>query len=130
MKVSFSYKYLDQGLLPTLEKFGVYVECELKFRGWPPWASRAEFKIHSIPLAIGQSLKVSARPTEQGSLKEVFRFQYSRQSRTLLKLFSCKYDATLPQMSVNTVLRENTHRIKAKDKTPEDISAISTDGLM
>lgn len=57
---SLSYEYLDQVLLPTLEKwFGIRIERKLRARGWSMGSATrglAWFKIH--PLDAGKTLRV------------------------------------------------------------------------
>lgn len=145
---SLSYEYLDQVLLPTLERFGIHVERQLKIRGWshgPLKLGHTEFKIHPIPL--GQPLKVPDWPTERGLVTKI------DVSILVLDNLQIPLEAALfasiaqrfPGVKINIVLRENTHRIyamlvahtstglrfgrdwlydrKTKGKTPEDISA-------
>ncbi|CCD54050.1 similar to RNA 3'-terminal phosphate cyclase [Botrytis cinerea T4] len=145
---SLSYEYLDQVLLPTLERFGIYVERQLKVRGWshgPLKLGHAEFKIHPTPL--GQSLKVPNWPTERGSVKEIdiSILVLETLQEPLETSLATHIKQRFPEAKINIVLRENTHRIytllvahtstglrfgrdwlydrKTKDRTPEDISA-------
>ncbi|TGO46958.1 hypothetical protein BOTNAR_0554g00050 [Botryotinia narcissicola] len=144
---TLSYEYLDQVLLPTLERFGIYVERELKVRGWshgPLKLGHAEFKIHPIP--FGQSLKVPNWPTERGSVKEIdiSILVLETLQEPLETALATTIKQHFPEVKINIVLRENTHRIytllvahtstglvfgrdwlydrKTKDRTPEDIS--------
>ncbi|KAF7955879.1 hypothetical protein EAE96_004801 [Botrytis aclada] len=145
---SLSYEYLDQVLLPALERFGIYVERELKVRGWsygPLKLGHAEFKIHPTP--FGQSLKVPTWPTERGSVKEIdiSILVLETLQEPLEIALATTIKKRFPGVKINIVLRENTHRIytllvahtstglrfgrdwlydrKTKDRTPEDISA-------
>jgi len=135
-------------LLPTLERFGIYVERQLKVRGWshgPLKLGHAEFKIHPTPL--GQSLKVPNWPTERGSVKEIdiSILVLETLQEPLETSLATHIKQRFPEAKINIVLRENTHRIytllvahtstglrfgrdwlydrKTKDRTPEDISA-------
>lgn len=152
---SLSYEYLDQVLLPTLERFGVHVERQLKVRGWshgPLKLGHAEFKIHPIPL--GQSLKAPDWPMERGNVEKIDisilvpENLQEHVENTLLASLTQRF----PGVEIDIVLRENTHRIyvmlvahtstsllfgrdwlydrKTKDKTPEDISAEIADKLV
>ncbi|KAF7909650.1 uncharacterized protein EAF01_003368 [Botrytis porri] len=145
---SLSYEYLDQVLLPTLEIFGIYVERQLKVRGWshgPLKLGHAEFKIHPIP--FGQSLKVPNWPTERGSVKEIdiSILVLETLQKPLEDALTKHIKQRFPEVKINIILRENTHRIytllvvhtytglrfgrdwlydrKTKVRTPEDISA-------
>ncbi|KAF7935761.1 hypothetical protein BELL_0106g00060 [Botrytis elliptica] len=145
---SLSYEYLDQVLLPTLERFGICVERELKVRGWshgPLKLGHAEFKIHPIP--FGQSLKVPNWPTERGIVKEIdiSILVLETLQGPLENALATTIKQRFPEVKINIILRENTHRIytllvahtstglrfgrdwlydrKTKDRTPEDISA-------
>ncbi|THV49299.1 hypothetical protein BGAL_0202g00180 [Botrytis galanthina] len=144
---SLSYEYLDQVLLPTLERFGIYVERQLKVRGWshgPLKLGHAEFKIHPIP--FGQSLKVPNWPTKRGRVKEIdiSILVLETLQEPLEAALATTIKQRFPEVKINIVLRENTHRIytllvahtstglifgrdwlydrKTKDRTPEDIS--------
>ncbi|PQE15772.1 hypothetical protein CJF30_00006177 [Rutstroemia sp. NJR-2017a BBW] len=69
---SLSYEYLDQVLLPSLERFGIKVERQLRTRGWsqgPLKLGCAEFKIYPMPL--GQSFKAPDWPAERGTLTRI-----------------------------------------------------------
>lgn len=72
--VSFSpsFEYIDQVLLPSLERFGVKVERQLESRGWSHGSRQigsARFKVDPIP--IGKSLSPPDWPTERGDITRV-----------------------------------------------------------
>lgn len=69
---SLSFEYLDQVLLPALERFGVRVDRKLEFRGWShgtPEIGSAKFLI--TPLRPGQALKEPAWPPERGTITKI-----------------------------------------------------------
>jgi RNA 3'-terminal phosphate cyclase (ATP) len=69
---SLSFEYLDQVLLPALERFGVHVERKLEFRGWSHGSVQlgsAKFKL--VPLRPGQTLKAPNWPSERGTIVKI-----------------------------------------------------------
>ncbi|PMD31684.1 EPT/RTPC-like protein [Hyaloscypha variabilis F] len=69
---SLSFEYLDQVLLPALERFGIKVERKLEFRGWshgPIQIGSAKFGI--TPLRPGQKIKEPSWPKERGSITKI-----------------------------------------------------------
>ncbi len=69
---SLSYEYLDQVLLPSLERFGIKVERKLEFRGWshgPQQIGSAKFTI--TPLEPGRTIKEPSWPKERGIIIKV-----------------------------------------------------------
>ncbi|CAG8978183.1 hypothetical protein HYALB_00013175 [Hymenoscyphus albidus] len=67
-----SFKYIDQVLLPSLERFGINVERHLESRGWSRGSRQigsAKFKIDPIPL--GQPLSPPDWPTERGYITKI-----------------------------------------------------------
>lgn len=69
---SLSFEYLDQILLPALERFGVKVDRKLEFRGWShgtPEVGSAKFFI--TPLRPGQALREPAWPSEHGTISSI-----------------------------------------------------------
>ncbi|KAH8590697.1 RNA 3'-terminal phosphate cyclase-domain-containing protein [Bisporella sp. PMI_857] len=69
---SLSYEYLDQVLLPSLERFGVSVGRKLEYRGWShggPQSGSVKFEVN--PLPIGHMLKTPEWPVEQGTLTRI-----------------------------------------------------------
>lgn len=72
--VSFSpsFEYLDQVLLPALEKFNVKVERNLQFRGWSQGAWQlGSVKFQFLPIPLGQTLKTPEWPTVQGAITNI-----------------------------------------------------------
>ncbi|RDW66862.1 RNA 3'-terminal phosphate cyclase [Coleophoma crateriformis] len=66
---SLSYEYLDQVLLPALERFGIHIKRTLHHRGWShgvPTIGDVSFKIP--PLLVGTPLKPPEWPLEQGDV--------------------------------------------------------------
>jgi RNA 3'-terminal phosphate cyclase (ATP) len=69
---SLSYEYLDQVLLPTLERFGINVERKLESRGWSHGAPQLGSIIFEItPLAPGMTLRSPSWPTECGTISNI-----------------------------------------------------------
>jgi RNA 3'-terminal phosphate cyclase (ATP) len=69
---SLSFEYLDQVLLPSLERFGIKVERKLEFRGWshgPMQIGSAKFGI--TPLRPGQKIKEPSWPEERGTITKI-----------------------------------------------------------
>lgn len=69
---SLSFEYLDQVLLPALERFGIKVERKLEYRGWSHGSTQigsAKFQI--TPLAPGQTLKAPEWPKERGAIARI-----------------------------------------------------------
>lgn len=69
---SLSFEYLDQVLLPALERFGVEVERKLEMRGWSHGSRQigsVKFKVK--PLARGQSIKAPEWPLERGDIVKI-----------------------------------------------------------
>jgi RNA 3'-terminal phosphate cyclase (ATP) len=69
---SLSFEYLDQVLLPALERFGVTVDRRLESRGWSLGTSQlGSVRFQIVPLPVGQTLKAPAWPTERGTITEI-----------------------------------------------------------
>ncbi|KAM3083863.1 hypothetical protein ACMFMF_001223 [Clarireedia jacksonii] len=144
---SLSYEYLDQVLLPSLERFGINAERRLKTRGWshgPLKLGCAEFKIYPIPL--GQSLKPPDWPTERGALTEidVSILVLKHLQKPVKAAMLTELERFFPDVPVNFVLEEDSTRIytilvahtstglrfgrdwlydkKTKGRSPEEIS--------
>jgi RNA 3'-terminal phosphate cyclase (ATP) len=113
---SLSYEYLDQVLLPALERFGIKVERKLEYRGWSHGTAQVgsvKFIIH--PLQLGQSLKEPAWPTERGTITKIdVSIIMPRELKEPLKaalLF--ELSLVFPDIDVNFVLVEDS-RHKAR----------------
>lgn len=69
---SLSFEYLDQVLLPSLERFGIQVDRKLEFRGWSHGTQETgSVKLQFIPLPLGKSLKEPEWPTERGTITKI-----------------------------------------------------------
>ncbi|KUJ09754.1 RNA 3'-terminal phosphate cyclase [Mollisia scopiformis] len=69
---SLSFEYLDQVLLPSLERFGIKVERKLEYRGWSHGTREiGSIKFKVTPLGPGQTLKAPAWPTEPGNVTKI-----------------------------------------------------------
>ena len=69
---SLSFEYLDQVLLPALERFGVHIERKLENRGWSHGSMQlgcAKFKL--IPLSPGKIIRAPNWPLEQGKITKI-----------------------------------------------------------
>ena len=69
---SLSFEYLDQVLLPALERFGVKVDRKIEIRGWShgtPQLGSAKFQF--TPLLLGQTLKAPEWPNERGNIIKI-----------------------------------------------------------
>jgi RNA 3'-terminal phosphate cyclase (ATP) len=144
---SLSYEYLDQVLLPSLERFGIKVERRLKTRGWshgPLKLGCAEFKIYPVPL--GQSLKAPDWPAERGTLTriDVSILVLESLQKPVKMAMLAELARVFPDVPVNFVLEEDSTRIytilvahtstglrfgrdwlydrKTKGRSPEEIS--------
>ena len=69
---SLSFEYLDQVLLPALERFGVRVERKLEFRGWSHGSRQlGSVRFQFVPIPVGQALQVPEWPAERGTITEI-----------------------------------------------------------
>lgn len=69
---SLSFEYLDQVLLPALERFGINVARKLEYRGWSHGSLQlgsAKFQI--TPLLPRHSLKAPEWPQERGAITKI-----------------------------------------------------------
>ena len=69
---SLSFEYLDQVLLPALERFDIKIERHLEFRGWShgtPQVGSAKFKL--VPFAPGRTIKSPNWPLERGTITKI-----------------------------------------------------------
>lgn len=67
-----SYEYLDQVLLPSLERFGIEIERKLHYRGWSfgtPEVGEVSLKL--IPLRPGHTLKTPNWPLQRGEVSKI-----------------------------------------------------------
>jgi RNA 3'-terminal phosphate cyclase (ATP) len=108
---SLSYEYLDQVLLPSLERFGIKVERHLKRRGWsqgPLKLGCAEFKIYPMPL--GQSFKAPDWPAERGTLTriDVSILVQDKLQKPVKVAMLAELARVFPGVPVNFVLEEDS----------------------
>lgn len=69
---SLSFEYLDQVLLPALERFGIRVERKLELRGWSHGTRQlGSVKFQFVPIPLGQALKAPEWPTERGTITDI-----------------------------------------------------------
>lgn len=69
---SLSFEYLNQVVLPALERFGVKVERKLELRGWSHGTRQlGSIRFQFVPIPVGQTLKAPEWPTEHGTVTEI-----------------------------------------------------------
>lgn len=69
---SLSFEYLDQVLLPSLERFGIKVERKLQYRAWSHGPMQiGEVRFGITPLQLRQKLKEPSWPSERGSITKI-----------------------------------------------------------
>jgi RNA 3'-terminal phosphate cyclase (ATP) len=147
---SLSFEYLDQVLLPALERFGVEVERKLEFRGWSHGSRQigsAKFKVK--PLTPGKSLVAPEWPSERGVITkiDVSIIVPKALQEPLKKTLLFELGVVFPDVEANFLLVEDSKhnaRIytllvahtstglrfgrdwlydrKSKDKSPDDLS--------
>jgi RNA 3'-terminal phosphate cyclase (ATP) len=113
---SLSFEYLDQVLLPSLERFGVFVERKLEFRGW----SHGMREIGSIKLSVktlepGKSLIAPEWPASPGKVAKIdVSILVPRDVQVVLKkalLFDL--DLIFPGVEINfVVVDDSRHRTR------------------
>jgi RNA 3'-terminal phosphate cyclase (ATP) len=72
--VSFSpsFEYIDQVLLPSLERFGIKVKRELVRRGWSQGSRQiGSIEFNVTPLPLGQALESPDWPSERGEITKI-----------------------------------------------------------
>jgi RNA 3'-terminal phosphate cyclase (ATP) len=111
-----SFEYLDQVLLPLLERFGVKVERKLEFRGWthgPLQIGPVQFKIH--PLEPGEVLMEPDWPTERGETTKIDVSMIIPEDsiQPLKKSLAFKLELVFPDVELHFHLAENS-RHKAR----------------
>jgi RNA 3'-terminal phosphate cyclase (ATP) len=111
--VSFSpsFEYVDQVLLPSLEKFGVSIERELVSRGWSQGTRQIgtiNFKI--APLRFGESLKSPKWPAERGELIkiDVSMIVPAAMYDHLKKAFLSELESVFPGVDVDFLVVEDS----------------------
>jgi len=71
-RFTLSYEYLDQVLLPSLERFGIHVDRKLERRGWAQGPNQiGSVKFEFLPLPLGTSLKTPKWPTNRGTVTKI-----------------------------------------------------------
>ena len=108
---SLSFEYLDQVLLPALERFGVNVERRLEYRGWSHGTRQigsAKFKIK--PLGPGQALKEPKWPAERGNITKVdISMVVPMELKESLKTaFAFELGSVFPDVEIDFVLIEDS----------------------
>jgi RNA 3'-terminal phosphate cyclase (ATP) len=69
---SLSFEYLDQVLLPALERFGIKVGRKLEYRGWSHGSVQlgsAKFQI--FPLSPGRAIRAPDWPKDRGTISKI-----------------------------------------------------------
>lgn len=113
---SLSFEYLDQVLLPSLERFGIKVERKLEYRGWSHGSREiGSIKFNITPLRLGQTLTAPTWPSEPGSITKIDvslvvpkSLQQSLQKSLLFEL-----DLVFPGVDINfVVVDDSRHRAR------------------
>ena len=69
---SLSFEYLDQVLLPALERFGVRVERKLEFRGWSHGSRQlGSVRFQFVPIPVGHTLQAPEWPIDRGTITDI-----------------------------------------------------------
>lgn len=147
---SLSFEYLDQVLLPALERFGITVDRKLEFRGWSFGTRQlGSVRFHFVPIPVGQMLMAPDWPMERGTVTEIAISIIVPQHITMALKNSLLLEITSVFPGVEThfhVVEDSRHNArsytllvahtstglrfgrdwlydrKAKDKTPEELS--------
>jgi RNA 3'-terminal phosphate cyclase (ATP) len=111
---SLSYEYLDQVLLPSLERFGIRVGRKLEFRGWshgPQQIGSAKFAI--TPLAPGQTIKEPSWPKERGTITKIDASLVTPKylQEPLKKALLFELGLVFPDVEVNFVLVDDSRHL-------------------
>jgi len=110
-RFTLSYEYLDQVLLPSLERFGVYVERKLEHRGWALGPCQiGSVKFRFTPLPPGKRLKTPEWPTEQGAVTKIEISILAPPSiqQPLQECLVFETDLVFPSIKINFVLVQNS----------------------
>lgn len=110
-RFTLSYEYLDQVLLPSLERFGVHVDRNLEYRGWahgPTHIGAVKFKF--VPLPLGTSLKIPEWPAEQGIITkiDISILAPPNVQQPLQECLAFETSLVFPGIGMNFVLIENS----------------------
>ncbi|KAI9046923.1 hypothetical protein LZ554_009001 [Drepanopeziza brunnea f. sp. 'monogermtubi'] len=113
---SLSFEYLDQVLLPALERFGVRVERKLEHRGWSHGSRQiGSAKFIITPLPQGESLKQPDWPLEQGGIIriDVSILVPKDIQEPLMKTVKSELGLVFPGVEINFLLVDNSkHRAR------------------
>lgn len=116
---SLSFEYLDQVLLPALERFGVKVDRKLEYRGWSHGTRQiGSVKFTVTPLPLGKSLKEPEWPLERGTITKIdvsLLVPEHIQEPLTNKLKFC-IDRVFPGVNVNFLLVDDSKH-KARNYT-------------
>ncbi|KAK0105283.1 hypothetical protein ONS95_004332 [Cadophora gregata] len=113
---SLSFEYLDQVLLPALERFGIKVERRLEHRGWShgtPEIGSAKFVIK--PASLGKTIQEPNWPTEQGNLTriDVSLLVPAHMQEPLKNALTVELSIVFPGIDVNFLLvRDSRHKAR------------------
>jgi len=110
-RFTLSYEYLDQVLLPSLERFGIFVDRKLERRGWaqgPIQIGSVKFKFPPLPL--GMSLRAPEWPTEQGIITkiEISILAPPDIQQPLRECLTFETHLVFPTIKINFILVENS----------------------
>ena len=108
---SLSFEYLDQILLPALERFGIKVERKLEYRGWSHGSRQlGSAKFQVLPLSPGQTLTAPQWPKERGTISKIdVSIIVPREvQEPLKKSLEFKLDPVFPGVKVNFLLVEDS----------------------
>lgn len=108
---SLSFEYLDQVLLPSLERFGIKVERKLEYRGWSHGTREiGSIKFSITPLSPGQTLKAPEWPTEPGSIIKIdVSLVVPKYIQDLLKkMLLFELDLVFPGVEINFIINDDS----------------------
>ncbi|CAG8957699.1 hypothetical protein HYFRA_00000034 [Hymenoscyphus fraxineus] len=109
-----SFEYIDQVLLPSLERFGINVERHLESRGWSQGSRQigsTKFKIDPIPL--GQPLSPPDWPTERGYITkiDISIIVPLVMHGSMKKAFLSELETVFPETNTNFLIVEDSRHI-------------------
>ena len=108
---SLSFEYLDQILLPALERFGIKVERKLEYRGWSHGSRQlGSAKFQVLPLCPRQTLTAPQWPKERGTISKIdVSIIVPRDlQEPLKKSLQYRLDLVFPDAKVNFLLVEDS----------------------
>ena len=113
---SLSYEYLDQVLLPSLERFGINVDRKLQSRGWSQGPRETgSIKLQFVPLPLGTSLQPPTWPMERGNILkiDVSIITPLNLQQTLKKTLLFELDLVFPGVEVNfAIVEDSKHKAR------------------